>query len=173
MRTEPSQPTSGIDPAALIRTYQAGIWRYLRALGCDAAQAEDLTQETFLSVLQKPFQDMGPLATSAYLRKVAYNLFISHQRRAGKVTPVENVEELDRTWTSWAGNDDGETLLDALRECLKGISERARLALEMRFREESSREAIAATLEITEHGAKNLMQRAKQQLRACVESKLK
>ena len=73
-----------------------------------------LTQETFLSVLQKPFQDMGPQATSAYLRKVAYNLFISHQRRAGKVTPVESVEELDRTWTSWAGNDDGEALLDAL-----------------------------------------------------------
>ncbi|HUE72985.1 MAG TPA: sigma-70 family RNA polymerase sigma factor [Pirellulaceae bacterium] len=173
MRTEPSQPSAGIDPAALVQAYQVGLWRYLRALGCDAALAEDLTQETFLSVLQKPFQDMGPLATSAYLRKVAYNLFISYQRRAGKVTPVERVEELDRTWTSWAGNDDGEALLDALRECLKGISERARLALEMRFREESSREAIAAILEITEHGAKNLMQRAKQQLRDCIESKMK
>jgi RNA polymerase sigma-70 factor, ECF subfamily len=173
MRTEPSHPASGIDPATLIQTYQVGIWRYLRALGCDAAQAEDLTQETFLSVLQKPFQDMGPLATSAYLRKVAYNLFISQQRRAGKVTAVESVEELDRTWANWAGNDDGETLMDALRDCLKGISERARLALEMRFRDDSSREAIAAVLEITEHGAKNLMQRAKQQLRACIESKLK
>ncbi|HZL90904.1 MAG TPA: sigma-70 family RNA polymerase sigma factor [Pirellulaceae bacterium] len=173
MRTEPSQPASGVDPATLIQTYQVGIWRYLRALGCDAAQAEDLTQETFLSVLQKPFQDMGPLATSAYLRKVSYNLFISQQRRAGKVTAVERVEELDRNWANWAGNDDGEMLLDALRECLKGISERARLALEMRFREDSSREAIAAALEITEHGAKNLMQRAKQQLRTCIESKLK
>ena len=173
MRTEPSQPPAGIDPAALIQTYQVGIWRYLRALGCDAAQAEDLTQETFLSVLQKPFQDMGPLATSAYLRKVAYNLFISHRRRSGKVSPVESIEELDRTWTSWAGNDDGEALLDALRDCLKGISERARLALELRFREDRSREAIAEVLKITEHGAKNLMQRAKQQLRDCVESKMK
>jgi RNA polymerase sigma-70 factor, ECF subfamily len=173
MRTEPSQPAAGIDPAALIQTYQVGLWRYLRALGCGTALAEDLTQETFLSVLQKPFQDMGPLATSAYLRKVAYNLFISHQRRAGKITSVERVEELDRTWTSWAGDDDGEALLDALRECLKGISDRARLALEMRFREESSRETIAGILEITEHGAKNLMQRAKQQLRDCIESKMK
>ena len=31
---------------------------------------------------------------------------------------------------------------------------------------------IAEGLGITEHGAKNLMQRAKQQLRACVEQKL-
>jgi RNA polymerase sigma-70 factor (ECF subfamily) len=173
MMTESSQPATGFDPVQLIQTYQAGIWRYLRALGCDAAQAEDLTQETFLSVLQKPFQDMGPQATSGYLRKVAYNLFISQQRRAGKVTAVEDVEELDRTWTNWAGNDQGEALLEALRDCLQGISPRARKALEMRFRDNSSREAIAAALEITEHGAKNLMQRAKQQLRACVESKMK
>lgn len=164
---------TGFDPVVLIQTYQAGIWRYLRALGCDCAQAEDITQETFLNVLQKPFQDLGPAATSAYLRKVAFNLFISVKRRAGKVTAVENVEELDRTWANWAGSDNGEALVDALRECLQGISQRARMALELRFREDSSREAIAAALEITEHGAKNLMQRAKQQLRACIEGKLK
>ena len=50
---------TGFDPVVLIQTYQAGIWRYLRALGCDSAQAEDITQETFLNVLQKPFQDLG------------------------------------------------------------------------------------------------------------------
>ncbi|MFN0019105.1 MAG: RNA polymerase sigma factor [Pirellulaceae bacterium] len=165
--------TTGIDPVVLIQTYQAGIWRYLRALGCDSAQAEDITQETFLSVLQKPFQDLGPSATLGYLRKVAFNLFISAKRRAGKVTAVENVEQLDRTWTNWAGSDNGEALIDALKDCLQGISKRARMALELRFREDCSREAIAAALEITEHGAKNLMQRAKQQLRECIESKLK
>ena len=173
MKAAAMPEVTGYDPVRLIQTYQAGIWRYLRALGCDSAQAEDITQETFLSVLQKPFQDMGPPATSAYLRKVAFNLFISQKRRAGKVTAVENVEELDRTWTSWAGSDNGEALLDALRDCLQGITRRARMALELRFREDSSREAIAAALEITEHGAKNLMQRAKQQLRECIEGKLK
>jgi RNA polymerase sigma-70 factor (ECF subfamily) len=43
----------------------------------------------------------------------------------------------------------------------------------MRFADEASREEIAAALGISEHGAKNLMQRAKHQLRECVESKLK
>ena len=91
---------------------------------------------------------------------------IGDKRRAGKVMAVEHVEELDRTWANWAGSDNGEALVDALRDCLQGISQRARLALELRFREDSSREAIAAALKITEHGAKNLMQRAKQHLRA-------
>ncbi len=172
-----SVAASGYDPVRLIETYQAGVWRYLRALGCDAARAEDLTQDTFLAVLQRPFQDINPAATAVYLRKTAFNLFISQQRRAGKVTAVEDVEELDRTWSQWVGgirgaNDQGEAALDALRDCLAGLTERARLALEMRFRGDASRSEIAAKLEITEHGAKNLMQRAKQQLRACVESKL-
>lgn len=64
---ESSSSSTGFDPERLIEAHQAGIWRYLRALGCDASQAEDLTQETFLAVLQKPFQDYNPAATAAYL----------------------------------------------------------------------------------------------------------
>jgi RNA polymerase sigma-70 factor (ECF subfamily) len=72
----------------------------------------------------------------------------------------------------WAGEDDGEAALEHLRGCLERLTERARLALEMRFRGEHTRAEIATALEITEHGAKNLMQRAKQQLRECIETKL-
>jgi len=164
--------TTGFDPVELIEKYQAGIWRYLRALGCDPAQADDLTQETFLAVLQRPFHDYGSAATAAYLRKVAHNHFVSAQRRAGKVTAVENIEEFDKSWEKWAGTDDGEVLLEALRECLQRLTHRARTALEMRFRDRESRANIAAALEITEHGAKNLMQRAKKQLKTCVEGKV-
>jgi RNA polymerase sigma-70 factor (ECF subfamily) len=172
MNPAPPQQAAGFDPVRLIQAYQAGIWRYLRALGCESSLAEDLTQDTFLAVLQRPFNDVSPAATSAYLRKTALNLLISHERRAGRMRPVENIEQLDRTWTRWAGDDDGEMALNHLRECLERLTDRARMALEMRFRGEASRTEIAAVLEITEHGAKNLMQRAKQQLRECVEGKL-
>jgi RNA polymerase sigma-70 factor (ECF subfamily) len=104
---------------------------------------------------------------------VACNLLITVRRRAGRVTTVENVESLENTWREWAGDDNGEAALTALRECLAQLTERARWALEMRFRDKLPRLQIAAALEITEHGAKNLMQRAKQQLRRCVEGKLK
>lgn len=164
--------TTGFDPARLIETHQAGVWRYLRALGCEPALADDLTQETFVSVLQTPFQDFNTVATAAYLRRTAYNLFVSHHRRARRLTSMDEVEVLDRTWTRWAAEDNGEELLAALRECLKGLGERARLALELRFRDRETRANIAATLQMTEHGARNLMQRAKQKLRECIEGKL-
>lgn len=163
--------TTGFDPVELIEAYQSGIWRYLRALGCEPAQADDLTQETFLAVLQHPFEDYGPAAKAAYLRKVAYNQFISDQRRAGKVVPVEDVEQFDKSWEQWAGTDNGEAMLEALRECLDHLTDRARMALEMRFRDRVSRPNIGAALGITEHGAKNLMQRAKKQLKTCIEGK--
>lgn len=168
----PADQAAGFDPTRLIQSYQAGVWRYLRALGCEAALADDLTQDTFLAVLQRPFQDVSPAATSAYLRKTALNLLISYQRRSGRMRVIENVEQLDQQWLKWAGDDDGDAVLVHLRDCLSHLTARAREALEMRFRAESSRADIAAALQITEHGAKNLMQRAKQQLRECIERKL-
>src|SRR3954469_24059122 len=128
MNPAPPQPAAGFDPVRLIQAYQAGIWRYLRALGCEASLAEDLTQDTFLAVLQRPFNDVSPAATSAYLRKTALNLLISHERRAGRVRPVENIELLDNPWTRWAGDDDGEMVLGHLRDCLGRLTERARRA---------------------------------------------
>lgn len=172
MKSASVPDTTGFDPVHLVAEHQAGVWRYLRTLGCDPALAEDLTQETFLSVFQRPFQDYNRSATASYLRRTAHNLFVSLQRRAGKVTAVEDVELLDQSWCRWAEDDNGEAVLAALRECLENLSERARRALQLRFQERETRAKIAADLNITEHGAKNLMQRAKQKLRTCIESKL-
>lgn len=161
------------DVARLIRDHQAGVWRYLRVLGCDASQAEDLTQETFLAVLQRPFEDINPRATSAYLRKAARNLLISARRKSAHYIVTANLDALDLAWEKWAGNDDGEALVAALKACLQTLTERAQQALRLRFCDRRSRREIAADLQMTEHGAKNLMQRAKGRLRSCIERKMK
>jgi RNA polymerase sigma-70 factor (ECF subfamily) len=173
MHEVPPSPATGFDPARLIADHQVGIWRFLRALGCEATLADDLTQETFLAVLERPFSEINRAATSSYLRTIARNLLISHHRRNGRYNLADNLDELVGEWSRWAGDDDGESAIEALRECLKALTPRARQALEQRFRDRTSRSAIAEGLGITEHGAKNLMQRAKQQLRACVEQRLK
>lgn len=173
MKPPPAPNTTGFDPVRLIEAHQAGIWRYLRAMGCENALAEDLTQETFLAILRHPFQELSTSATAAYLRKTARNLMISHHRRAGRMLAMEDIESLDSNWARWAQEDNGEELLDALRECLRGLGDRARRALDLRFRDQQSRAEIAADLALTEDGAKNLMQRAKNKLRECIDAKLK
>ena len=99
-----------LSPEQLIAEYQTGIWRYLRALGCEAAEAEDLTQDTFLAVLQKPFEQYGKSATAAYLRRVAYNRFITNRRKSGLVVLSEQVEEIDRVWQQLASDDHGDAM---------------------------------------------------------------
>ncbi len=136
-----SAPT-GFDAARLVQEHQAGVWRYLRVPGCDPTEAEDLTQETFLAVLTKPFHDHNHSATAAYLRTVARNLLITSRRKmvrgpaavgsAGGEFQSLEMAEADAAWRRWAvrsgigGRDDGEDLLAALRHCLEELTSRAR-----------------------------------------------
>lgn len=163
-----------LDPATLIDRHQRGVWRYLRMLGCDDATADDLTQETFLRVLRRnDFVQHNDSATAGYLRRTAYNLLVSRHRKLGRVQTIGEPELLDETWDRWAGKDlTGDAAVEALQQCFEKLTERAQIALRMRFDSSASRVEIGEALGITDHGARNLMQRAKQQLRNCVEEKL-
>ncbi len=162
-----------LDLTELVTRHQVTVWRYLRALGADAALADDLTQDTFLEVMRRPFTQYSDAATASYLRRVAHNLLITRRRREGRMTVTDHAEQFESAWMRWAGFDSGNRTLDALAECFQRLTERAQLALKLRFSQESSRQSIADSLGISEHGAKNLMQRAKSQLRQCVEKKVK
>ena len=166
---------SELSPAELVLRHQNGVWRYLRVLGCDATTADDLTQETFLRVLRRNnLVQHSDEATSEYLRGTAYNLLISNHRKLGRMQVTESTTLLDESWQRWAGKDlTGDEAVDALRECLEQLTDRAREALRMRFVQNVPRVEIGAALGITDHGARNLMQRAKSQLRDCVGERLK
>ena len=170
----PELSQGDLEPRELIIRHQRGVWRYLRMLGCDESTADDLTQETFLRVLRREsFVQHNDSATSGYLRRTAYNLLVSRHRKLGRMKTVAEPAVLDEIWNRWAGQDlSGDVAVEALSLCLEKLTERARIALKMRFGEESSRVEIGDALGITDHGARNLMQRAKQQLRVCVESQL-
>ncbi|MFK7734431.1 MAG: RNA polymerase sigma factor [Pirellulaceae bacterium] len=161
-----------LDVQEIVSRHQTTVWRYLRALGAEASLADDLTQDTFVEILRKPFIQYSDAATASYLRRVAHNLFISRRRRDSRMTVTEHVDKFESAWMRWAGFDSGNAALEALTECYRRLTERAQTALRLRFTANSTRESIACELGITEHGAKNLMQRAKLQLRECVERKL-
>ncbi len=88
------------------------------------------------------------------------------------MTVTEHADAFESAWVRWAGYDNGDAAVDALADCFARLTERAQLALRLRFAEDASRGRIANALGISEHGAKNLMQRAKAQLRECVRQKM-
>lgn len=177
MSDEPCEPIPShevLSAEELIRRHQVGVWRYLRMLGCDESLADDLTQETLVKVIcQESFSQWSDVATAAYLRRTARNLLITYHRKGGQTKTIFTADPLDEVWNRWAGRDlSGDEGIDCLRLCMQSLTDRARTALQMRFADNASRAEIAAELKISEHGARNLMQRAKQQLRDCVQLKL-
>lgn len=161
-----------VDLAALMRAHQAGVWRYLRVLGCDSSLADDLTQETFLAAYRTGFEQRDEKSTRAYLRTVARNAFLKSRRHAGKVVNVEELERLEREWVQLA-QDGGEAMTEALRRCLEKLEERPRRALDGFYGTDKSREAVARELGMTDDGLKSLLRRTRELLKECIERKLK
>lgn len=161
------------DTDHFIKLHQGDVWRYLRVLGADHDMADDLTQETFLAVLRSSFERRGELQTRAYLRTTARNLFLMAIRRRKNAPLPVDAATIDVDWESFAGDDGGEAKLDALRKCLATLDERDLRALEMRYRDDAPRERMGKALELSDGGVKNLLERLKTRLRACVENTLR
>ena len=154
-----------------MRAHQAGIWRYLRYLGANESEADDLRQETFIEVMQRPFEQRSDRETSGYLRTIARHQFLRMRKRAGRTISLDELDVADEVWDRLAG-DGGDAMLDALDECLKHVNGRARQAIDLQYRQELSREAIAKKLELKPDGVKTLLRRTRATLRECVERRI-
>ncbi len=158
-----------LDLADLMREHQAGVWRFLRALGADASTADDITQEVFLAVYRKPFEQRGRAQTAGYLRTVARNQFLKSRRNAGRQVSMAELEHLEGTWSKLVGEDDGADLMRALKECLHELDDKPRDALDLQYRQGKQRVEIAESLGMTDDGIKTLLRRTKARLRKCME----
>ena len=159
--------------AALVRAHQAGVWRYLRFLGCDATEADDLTQETFLVVLRKGFEVRSPAETAGYLRTVARNRLLMDRRKRRSQPAAVDLDAAEAVWAEVADEDGLSDYLVALGECLRtAVSPRVRRALELQYADKAARAEIAKELDLAVEGVKTLLRRARSALRECVQRRL-
>jgi len=163
--------------AELVRAHQAELYRYVRYLGADSSTAEDLVQDTFLEAFRKTNRTISGLGErSAWLRGVARNLFLYHCRRERKSpTPVDTayLEQAEATWTGeFLRGGDGFDYVEALRECLKTLSDKHRHVIDLRYRDKRARAEMAELLRMTENGVKSLLQRIRHSLAECIQRRL-
>lgn len=170
-RDDPIDCPSTIE--GLVRRHQVAVWRQLRMLGASPQLADDLTQETFLVWLRKPPAGLGEAALAAWLRTTARNLLRSTRRARGVHVALADDVTLEDAWQRLAGDDAGEARLAALRACLARLGSRERALLDLRYRDHLAREDIAQRLGISVEGEKSLLRRTKDQLRQCIERRLR
>lgn len=164
-----------MDLAQLVERHQAEIWRYLRYLGAQEAEADDLVQETFLAVARSGFQERSPRESAVYLRTTARNQLISlrrKQRREVLSPQIETIEAAEAVWAEHASGDLWDDQLAAIRQCVEKLEGRAREAIDLHYREKTSRVGIAERLGMKPDGVKTLLRRTRALLRGCVERTL-
>lgn len=151
----------------LWREYGRDLHRFLRVLGADHANADDLVQETILYVAQHPFERRSPGETAMYLRATAKSLFIKFAQRSKRVVAVD-LATIEVEYAQAVG-DDSDSAVEALKRCVAELPERERLVLDLRYTRNASREEMGAALNLSDGGVKNLLERVKQRLKECME----
>jgi RNA polymerase sigma-70 factor, ECF subfamily len=165
--------SANFDLASLVLRHQAGVWRYLRFLGADGPEADDLTQETFLAFARADFSQRDDRQSACYLRTVARNQLLALRRRQHREISTVELEAADGVWAAAAGPDGGlDGYLDALRSCLAALDGRARRAVDLHYRDRVGRETMAAVLGMKPDGVKTLLRRTRALLRECIERKV-
>ena len=155
-----------LDFAALVRQHQANVWRYVRFLGASTADADDLTQETFLALNRAQFKQRSEHETAAYLRTIARNQLLMARRRQGREVNTVELEAAEQVWVT-TGNKN--VYLDSLSVCLDKLDGHARIAIHQFYHEQRSRIEIANQFNMTPEGIKTLLRRTREILRHCIE----
>lgn len=171
----PASPPAAAAPWATDHAAHADerhrLWRYLRALGADAAEADDLAQEAMLVAHQQALQPVArdASAQAAFVRGIARNLWLRSRRWWQRRREREVAIAVDELWDATAAHDGGDELLARLRDCLAALQPRVRRALELHYHDGLGWRAIAADLAMKTNGVKTLLQRARQALRQCLD----
>lgn len=152
---------------------QPAVAGYIRALVRDDPVADDLTQETAL-VLLRTFSSYDPQRPFLpWALNTAKFQILGHRRDEARCRVLFDGDLLDRITENWgdaAPQISGEQA--ALGECLETLAPHARKLLRLRYDETLDSTQIARQLATTAAAVRMALQRAREQLRVCVERRL-
>jgi RNA polymerase sigma factor (sigma-70 family) len=152
----------------LYRRHAAAIYRYVRAAVGNRADAEDVTQQTFLNAYRAISQGTSPIKAQNWLLAIAHNEIRRHFRRTrGQPLEVQLDEE-----TASAPTEPGHPTLADVVCALQQLPPLQRSALVMRELEGRSYAEIAEILEVTESALETLIFRARRALAEELKSEL-
>lgn len=144
----------------LYRAHAAEVFRYAYAVLGNRADAEDVTQTTFVNALRALERGERPRKPANWLITIAHNLI--RQRFRQQQSQPRQVE-LDRDVPSLEADDAGPSIEDLVR-ALQRIPETQREALVLREMEGRSYKEIAAILDVSETALESLIFRARRSL---------
>lgn len=158
MRANQDRPEIG----ELVEEFYALLYRFAVRLTGSAADADDLTQQTYLMAQTKLHQLKDVARAKAWLFTILKNLYLKDRRSAAakRLQTLEAVPELGQTPT-----DDFLIDKDGLQKALNEIPDEFRLPLVLFYFQEFSYREIAEQLDVPIGTVMSRLARAKSHLR--------
>ena len=150
----------------LVDLHQDQVWTLARYLLKDAAEAEDVAQETFEKLWHHQ-QDVDPERVRAWLMRVTRNACLDRIRRRRPEEPVdeERAAHSDAPVRDPAGDAERAELGRWLQRAITGLREPYRSLVVLRDIQQHSYEEVAGALELSLAQVKVYLHRARKQLR--------
>lgn len=166
-----SQGETDLAFAEVFESYRQPIHNYLLGMTQNTAEAEDLTQETFIRVSNSLSTFRGEASLSTWLYRIARNVFIDHTRRASTrqaraSLPLEDLvatKEAARTPEQLASRSE---MSECVQDFIRNLPENYRTVLVLADLQGLSNREIADVLDCSLDTVKIRLHRARAKLRA-------
>lgn len=160
--------------AGIVRAHQAEVFRVVAFALRDLDGSADLVQQAFVDafVALDRFEDGRDFG--AWVRGIARNLVRQELRRRGREGRRYSAyrEHLEVVASVEQGDAREEALRAALGRCRDKLAEPAQRALALRYEQGHAFEDVARALDRTVAASRQLLQRVRLSLRACIEREM-
>ncbi len=173
------------DPEALqavAQAYLAQIFRSARGAGLDSEHAEEVTQATFTTFIEKAAGFEGRSHVRTWLFGILYNKIAEARRHLARERQMDEIDDVvaqrfdsKGSWVNPPRPVDVKLYASEIREfledCLQMVPTQQRMAFVLREVEGFSSDEICKILDVTHTNLGVLMYRVLNRLRECLEAK--
>jgi RNA polymerase sigma-70 factor (ECF subfamily) len=156
---------------ALVIEHHVRLRAFVRSLGVDPDWVDDVAQEAFLTAYRQwdsfdTARDFGK-----WVRGIAANIVRNETRKEARRQRILNAELAEILLCRYAESRDRQEPLsiDAIRQCVSELAPRSQQALQGRYRDGLSAPQVAERLKTTAANVRQILARARRQVRDCVE----
>ena len=163
-----------------MHAYLGQILRAARGAGLDPDRAEDVTQATFATFIEKASQFEGRSHVRTWLFGILYRKIAEARRGLQREQRADDIEDvLKRRFKpegTWANPPQpmklyGDEVRKFIEQCLEMLPTAQRMAFVLREVQELTTEEIRKILEVTSTNLGVLLYRGRNRLRECLERK--